>query len=78
MTSPSLPLASLLALAAVALGATAQPCEPYCSTDLSASQEGSPVATDDGPNQVTWSLVPVALASLITVASLVLCSDPKG
>lgn len=70
MRRASLPLAILVTLVAVSLGAAAQPCQPYCTGSLDLALEGASGVDDDGPGQATWGLVAMALASLVALVTL--------
>ncbi len=63
------PLAILVTLIAVSLGAAAQPCQPYCSGSSGLGQEEVSGVDDAGPDQATWGLVAMALASLVALVT---------
>lgn len=70
MRRASLPLAILVTLVTVSLGAAAQPCQPYCTGSSDLELEGASGADDDGPGQATWGLAAMALASLVALVTL--------
>lgn len=69
MRRARLPLAILVTLVAVSLGTAAQPCQPFCTGSSDLAVEGASGVDDDGPDQATWGLAAMAMASLVALVT---------